>query len=111
MTQNAFKVDTRLALLLSENYRSPEKALKTLVDNVWDAEVVDIYLGQVGVAEAYIGDVYNRIEKYTRENVLPYVDDFGAQLEWYDSFKNPPKIGLAKGRSVLIVNTGLYNDK
>lgn len=37
MTNYSFKVDTRLAILLSENYRSPEKALKELVDNAWDA--------------------------------------------------------------------------
>jgi Histidine kinase-, DNA gyrase B-, and HSP90-like ATPase len=33
-----FQVDTRLAKLLSENYRSSEKALKELVDNAWDAD-------------------------------------------------------------------------
>lgn len=38
MSKGSFKVDTRLAYLLSENYRSPEKALKELVDNAWDAE-------------------------------------------------------------------------
>lgn len=42
----AFHVDTRLAKLLSENYRSTEKALKELVDNAWDADSssVDIRL-------------------------------------------------------------------
>lgn len=46
MTKSSFKVDTRLAYLLSENYRSPEKALKELIDNAWDAEAlrVDITL-------------------------------------------------------------------
>ena len=38
MKKVAFQVDTRLAKLLSENYRSCEKALKELVDNAWDAE-------------------------------------------------------------------------
>lgn len=38
MKKVAFQVDTRLAKLLSENYRSPEKALKELVDNAWDAD-------------------------------------------------------------------------
>jgi len=42
MSKHAFKVDTRLALLLSENYRSPEKALKELVDNAWDAEAKEV---------------------------------------------------------------------
>ncbi len=42
MTQHSFKIDTRLALLLSENYRSPEKALKELVDNAWDAEATEV---------------------------------------------------------------------
>lgn len=46
MTQHTFKVDTRLPILLSENYRSPEKAIKELVDNAWDAdaEIVEVTL-------------------------------------------------------------------
>lgn len=46
MSNSSFKVDTRLAYLLSENYRSPDKALKELIDNAWDAEAlrVDITL-------------------------------------------------------------------
>jgi len=42
MSQQSFKIDTRLAFLLSENYRSPEKALKELIDNAWDAEATDV---------------------------------------------------------------------
>lgn len=42
MTQHSFKVDTRLAFLLSESYRSPEKALKELIDNSWDAEATKV---------------------------------------------------------------------
>lgn len=38
MKKIAFQVDTRLAKLLSQNYRSTEKALKELVDNAWDAD-------------------------------------------------------------------------
>lgn len=38
----AFQVDTRLAKLLSENYRSTERALKELVDNAWDADAPSI---------------------------------------------------------------------
>jgi len=38
MKKIAFQVDTRLAKLLSENYRSSEKAIKELVDNAWDAD-------------------------------------------------------------------------
>jgi len=46
MKKIAFQVDTRLAKLLSENYRSTERALKELVDNAWDADApsVNIYL-------------------------------------------------------------------
>ena len=33
-----FKVDSRLATLLSQEYSSTEKALKELVDNAWDAD-------------------------------------------------------------------------
>jgi len=38
MIKVKFQVDTRLAKLLSENYRSTEKALKELIDNAWDAD-------------------------------------------------------------------------
>lgn len=44
MSQHSFKIDTRLAFLLSENYRSPEKALKELIDNAWDAEAKEVYV-------------------------------------------------------------------
>lgn len=44
MSTSSFKVDTRLALLLSENYKSPEKALKELVDNAWDAEATTVFI-------------------------------------------------------------------
>lgn len=44
MSKGSFKVDTRLAYLLSENYRSPEKALKELVDNAWDAEAISVVI-------------------------------------------------------------------
>lgn len=33
-----FQVDSRLATLLSQEYRSAERALKELVDNAWDAD-------------------------------------------------------------------------
>lgn len=33
-----FQVDSRLATLLSQEYRSAEHALKELVDNAWDAD-------------------------------------------------------------------------
>lgn len=49
----SFKVDTRLALLLSENYRSSEKALKELVDNAWDAEATSV---QITLPEPLTGD-------------------------------------------------------
>lgn len=49
MSQYSFKVDTRLALLLSENYRSPEKALKELVDNAWDAEAAEVRITLPGI--------------------------------------------------------------
>lgn len=38
MNKVKFQVDTRLAKLLSQNYRSSERALKELVDNAWDAD-------------------------------------------------------------------------
>jgi len=42
MKKIAFQVDTRLAKLLSQNYRSTEKALKELVDNAWDADASSV---------------------------------------------------------------------
>ena len=37
-----FKVDSRLATLLSQEYASSEKALKELVDNAWDADAENV---------------------------------------------------------------------
>lgn len=42
MKRVAFQVDTRLAKLLSENYRSTERAAKELIDNAWDADAENI---------------------------------------------------------------------
>lgn len=42
MKKVAFQVDTRLAKLLSENYRSSERALKELIDNAWDADAENV---------------------------------------------------------------------
>lgn len=39
-----FKVDTKLAALLGENYRSTEYALKELVDNAWDADAQNVWV-------------------------------------------------------------------
>lgn len=40
-----FKVDPRLAALLGETYRSTEQALKELVDNAWDADAENVWIG------------------------------------------------------------------
>lgn len=37
-----FKVDTRLAVLLGEDYPNTERALKELIDNAWDADAENI---------------------------------------------------------------------
>lgn len=39
-----FKVDTKLAALLGESYRSTELALKELVDNAWDADAENVWI-------------------------------------------------------------------
>ena len=39
-----FQVDSRLAILLRDAYRSTEQALKELVDNAWDAEADHIWI-------------------------------------------------------------------
>lgn len=39
-----FKVDTKLAALLGENYRSTEYALRELVDNAWDADATQVWI-------------------------------------------------------------------
>ncbi|MBB6611789.1 ATP-binding protein [Pontibacter sp. Tf4] len=50
-----FKVDTRLASLLGENYRSTEHALKELVDNAWDAEA--------SIVEITLPDPFNKADQ------------------------------------------------
>ncbi|MGD0238281.1 MAG: ATP-binding protein [Syntrophorhabdales bacterium] len=44
MAQPQFRVDSRLAILLSENYRSSEAAIKELVDNCWDADADNVWI-------------------------------------------------------------------
>lgn len=44
MSVATFKVDTKLASILSESYRSTEYALKELVDNAWDADAENIWI-------------------------------------------------------------------
>jgi Histidine kinase-, DNA gyrase B-, and HSP90-like ATPase len=45
MTRTAhFRVDSKLAHVLGENYTSSEKALKELVDNAWDAEATEVHV-------------------------------------------------------------------
>lgn len=39
-----FKVDTKLASLLGESYRSTEVALKELIDNAWDADASNVWV-------------------------------------------------------------------
>lgn len=39
-----FKVDSKLAALLGENYRSSEDAIKELVDNSWDADSGNVWI-------------------------------------------------------------------
>ena len=39
-----FSVDTRLAKLLGEAYRSTEAALKELVDNAWDSDADTVWI-------------------------------------------------------------------
>lgn len=53
MKKIAFQVDTRLAKLLSENYRSTERALKELVDNAWDADAESV---KISLPEPLSGD-------------------------------------------------------
>ncbi len=44
MAQPQFRVDSRLVILLSENYRSSEAAIKELVDNCWDADADNVWI-------------------------------------------------------------------
>lgn len=39
-----FQVEPRLAVLLSETYRSSEQAIKELIDNAWDAEAEKVWI-------------------------------------------------------------------
>jgi hypothetical protein len=54
-----FQVDSRLATLLSQEYRSTERALKELVDNAWDADAdqVSIQLPKPLSGDARLGVV------------------------------------------------------
>jgi len=44
MTVLRYRVDSQLARLLAEGYRSSEAALKELVDNAWDADAETVHI-------------------------------------------------------------------
>ena len=67
MSTANFKVDTKLASILGENYRSTEFAIKELIDNSWDAdsENVRITLPEpltkdplIIKIDAWVGNIY-----------------------------------------------------
>ncbi|PPD49235.1 MAG: hypothetical protein CTY16_04635 [Methylobacter sp.] len=70
MNKVTFQVDTRLAKLLSENYRSSEKAIKELVDNAWDAdsEMVSIFFPEPMTDNPIV--VYDNGSGMTEEELL-----------------------------------------
>lgn len=74
-----FRVDTKLAALLGENYRSTEYALKELVDNAWDADAenVWIYLPAPLTADPIliIDDGLGMTEKEVTEGYLKIASD------------------------------------
>lgn len=74
-----FKVDTKLAALLGENYRSTEYALKELVDNAWDADAenVWIYLPEPLTSDPIlvIDDGLGMTEKEVKEGYLKIASD------------------------------------
>lgn len=70
MKKVAFQVDTRLAKLLSENYRSSERAIKELIDNAWDADAEQV---EVTFPEALSNDpviIYDNGSGMTEEELL-----------------------------------------
>jgi HSP90 family molecular chaperone len=54
--KTSFKIDTRIAEILGESYRSSEQALKELIDNAWDADAtkIEITLPQPMTEDAII---------------------------------------------------------
>src|SRR3546814_1241361 len=63
-----FQVDSRLATLLSQEYRSTERALKELVDNAWDADADQV---SIQLPKPLSGEQIGRAS--CRERVCQYV--------------------------------------
>lgn len=74
-----FQVDSRLATLLSQEYRSTERALKELVDNAWDADAdqVSIQLPKPLSGEPIVirDDVTGMTEEELRRHYLTIAKD------------------------------------
>jgi hypothetical protein len=74
-----FRVDTKLAALLGENYRSTEYALKELIDNAWDADAehVWVYLPEPLTNDPIlvIDDGLGMTEKEMKEGYLKIASD------------------------------------
>lgn len=80
MTKKAnFRIDSRLASLLGESYRSTELALKELVDNAWDADAnaISIILPDVITSDPIVitDDGCGMTEQEVRNEYLAVAND------------------------------------
>lgn len=72
--------------------------------------MVDAYLEQTGVAEAYLKIIYERMDKFARKAGLPDPEDYSAQKAWYDEFRNLYKdaFGVRTHRALINDTQGYY---
>lgn len=108
MTKTAhFQVDSRLAILLGETYRSTESALKELVDNAWDADAnyVSITLPAPNTSDPIIiqDDGSGMTEREVRAEYLFVANDRRTRK----GDRTPGKKRLVKGRKGIGKFAGL----
>ena len=102
-----FRVDPRLAMLLGEDYRSTEHALKELVDNAWDADAPSVSvtlpdtmsLDPISVSD----DGTGMTEREVRQEYLKVARDRRASK----GERTPGKHRMVKGRKGIGKFAGL----
>lgn len=72
--------------------------------------MVDAYLEQTGLAEAYLKIINERMDKFACKVGLPDPEDYSAQKAWYDEFRNlyGNSFGVRTHRALINDTQGYY---
>ena len=112
MPQDAhFRVDSRLAGLLGESYRSTELALRELVDNAWDADASHVWINLPQVMSlspiTIHDDGSGMTEQEVRQEYLNIANDRSSRKGELTRLGNRPvkgRKGIGKFAGLMVAN-------